>query len=255
MVNVKKLTLYGFISMLIGSLAYGSYELYPQVSMRQLEPVKLMQRLGGDKRFLVRGVETTGATAELEIDIILYLTSMLGDAQLSILNLDLEAIHAWLESQPTIAQARLGVGRGGMLQIDVTEKIPRALLYDQGQYHLVDEEGFVLASGVSRDEHPGLFVIAGPGSEANVAEVMTLLSVSEDINHMIRGFVRIGARRWNVILDQGRVVKLPEDNSWEAMNRLKTLDETGRLLSRDLSVIDLRIPERTYVRPNPQSKT
>jgi cell division protein FtsQ len=51
---------------------------------------------------------------------------------------------------------------------------------------------------------------------------------------------RIDGRRWNLILDDGVVVKLPEDNWAREIGALERLIVDKGVLERDIAEIDLR---------------
>ena len=54
-------------------------------------------------------------------------------------------------------------------------------------------------------------------------------------------------------------VKLPEEGVLEAWKRLVQMDREQKLLGRDISVVDLRLPDRLFVKtrtqPQPMQKT
>ncbi|MCH7555160.1 MAG: cell division protein FtsQ, partial [Proteobacteria bacterium] len=56
-------------------------------------------------------------------------------------------------------------------------------------------------------------------------------------------------RRWNLRLDNGVDVELPEAGINAAWRRLADIERRHRLLSRDITAIDLRLPDRLVVRP------
>jgi cell division protein FtsQ len=64
----------------------------------------------------------------------------------------------------------------------------------------------------------------------------------------MRAAVLVAGRRWDLHLDNGVTVKLPEKGAREALQRLVKLDVERELLARDVSVVDLRLPDRVTVR-------
>ena len=53
-------------------------------------------------------------------------------------------------------------------------------------------------------------------------------------------YQRISARRWNLILDDGVVVELPEQNWPRELGVLETLIVDKAILKRNIATIDLR---------------
>jgi cell division protein FtsQ len=64
----------------------------------------------------------------------------------------------------------------------------------------------------------------------------------------MRAAVLVAERRWNVVLKNGIDVRLPETEVEQALSTLVTLDRNNKLLSRDITVVDLRLPDRVTVR-------
>ena len=60
--------------------------------------------------------------------------------------------------------------------------------------------------------------------------------------------VLVAGRRWDLHLDNGVTVKLPEKGVREALAQLVKLNSEKQLLARDVVVIDLRLPDRVTVR-------
>jgi cell division protein FtsQ len=63
-----------------------------------------------------------------------------------------------------------------------------------------------------------------------------------------RAGVLEGGRRWTVVLDSGVELMLPEDNPAAALANVAKLDADNALLSRAISVVDLRAPGQVVVR-------
>jgi cell division protein FtsQ len=54
-------------------------------------------------------------------------------------------------------------------------------------------------------------------------------------------------------LDNGVIIKLPEDNIDGALARLTKLDKDQNLLQRDIAAVDLRIDDRTAIELTPDA--
>jgi cell division protein FtsQ len=60
--------------------------------------------------------------------------------------------------------------------------------------------------------------------------------------------VRVGGRRWNLRLDNGVDVNLPETNAGAAYERLAQLVRDNGLVDRNVVAVDLRLPDRLILR-------
>ncbi|MFZ1479702.1 MAG: cell division protein FtsQ/DivIB, partial [Paracoccaceae bacterium] len=63
--------------------------------------------------------------------------------------------------------------------------------------------------------------------------------------------VRMGERRWDLVLDRDQRILLPSDNPVRALERLLALDHAQDILARDLMAIDLRNDARPTLRLTP----
>jgi cell division protein FtsQ len=71
-----------------------------------------------------------------------------------------------------------------------------------------------------------------------------LLIESKNLLTRVRGLVRVGQRRWDVVLDHNQLINLPERNPIRAMKKIVLLHEGRKLLDRDISYIDFRNIDR-----------
>jgi cell division protein FtsQ len=58
----------------------------------------------------------------------------------------------------------------------------------------------------------------------------------------------MGERRWDVVLDRGQRILLPETDSVQALERVIAMDQAVDMLERDLVAVDLRLPNRPTLR-------
>ena len=60
--------------------------------------------------------------------------------------------------------------------------------------------------------------------------------------------MRVGDRRWDLVLDRDQRVLLPEKNPVQALERLLALDHAQDLMNRDILTVDLRSDHRPTLR-------
>jgi cell division protein FtsQ len=90
--------------------------------------------------------------------------------------------------------------------------------------------------------------VVGAGAEKRVAALFAMLGRFPTIKSEVAAAILVADRRWNLRLKSGIDVRLPEENPDVALMRLTALDREEHLLSRDVTVIDLRLTDRTAVR-------
>ncbi|MFZ1340104.1 MAG: cell division protein FtsQ/DivIB, partial [Paracoccaceae bacterium] len=98
---------------------------------------------------------------------------------------------------------------------------------------------------------PDLPLIAGEGADAATTEALALMAAAGPLTPRLRGLVRMGERRWDLVLDRDQRILLPSDNPVRALERLLALDHAQDILARDLMAIDLRNDARPTLRLTP----
>jgi cell division protein FtsQ len=222
---------------------------------------------GEDRRTLVIGFfadlrAAIDARPEFRIDHVQVLTDTPEVAQAvlarldltlpaSSLRLDLEDLRSRALALDAVAQAAIAVRTGGVLEIRVIERAPALIWRHAGGLDLIDPEGRRVARIVSRAVRPDLPLVAGEGAIAAIAEAQALLAAADPIRDRILGLVRVGERRWDVVLDTDLRIQLPAHGAVQVLERVLALDGAHDLLSRDLAVVDMRNPVRPTLRLTP----
>ncbi len=165
----------------------------------------------------------------------------------SLLFLDADATRQRLKANPWIAEATVLKLYPGQLQVSVTEREAFALWQKNGQLSVIADDGTVLAPYVAR-RFPALPLVVGVGAEGRAKEILTLISRYPEIRDAVSASILVAERRWNLRLKNGIDVRLPESGIEQALDTLVALDREKKLLSRDVTVIDLRLPDRVTVR-------
>ncbi|MGP0091729.1 MAG: cell division protein FtsQ/DivIB [Xanthobacteraceae bacterium] len=168
-------------------------------------------------------------------------------ASSSLLLLDVEAARAKLKANPWIADATVLKLYPGRLQITVTERRPFALWQKDGKVSVIAEDGTVLEPYVTR-RLAFMPLVVGEGAELRAKEFLALLDRYPDIRDAVRASILVAERRWNLRLKNGVDVRLPEFNVEKALAALVALDHEKKLLSRDITAVDLRLADRVTVR-------
>lgn len=166
------------------------------------------------------------------------------DLPQSSFRLDLDALRAEIEALDWVRSADLRLMSDGVLALSVTERVPAILWRYDGGLQLLDAEGVRVAYVASRDLRPDLPLIAGAGANEHIREALDLLDAAAPLGDRLIGLVRIGERRWDVVLDRDQRIRLPEADALAALERVIALEQAQDLLTRDLLVADLRNPAR-----------
>jgi len=164
----------------------------------------------------------------------------------SLLFLDVEAARARLRAIPWIAEAGVRKLYPDRLQVTVTERDAFALWQHEGSVSVISADGTVV--GLIADWHfAHLPLVVGPGAATRAREFLALLDAHPEIREQVRASVFVAGRRWNLKLKNGLDVRLPEVDVPRALDTLAELDRDKHLDSRDITAIDLRLPDRVTV--------
>lgn len=163
-----------------------------------------------------------------------------------ILSVDLEAARARLLTLPWVATATIERRLPDTLYVRITETAPLALWQQQQRLHLLGTDGRVIA-GAAIERFANLLVVVGPDAPEHASELLVMLASQPELRRRVTAAIRIGGRRWNLRIDNGIDVKLPEENSAAAWQELGRLERDYGILGRDLTVIDLRLPNQLQV--------
>jgi cell division protein FtsQ len=164
----------------------------------------------------------------------------------SLIGFDAANAKALLENLDWVSTATVQRSFPNQLEISVVERVPFAVWQRAGSYYVIDRSGSAM-SNVTPDKLPALPLVTGEGAQFEVGELVNQLEVSADLSSKMSGAARVGQRRWNLYLDNGITILLPEKNVTEALVRLAALESSQHLLSKGVKSVDLRFSGRVIV--------
>ncbi len=205
----------------------------------------MVRKVQSREEFMVKTMTIEGATPVVEN----ALRAMLPvDLPASSFDLDLTALRLQVMRLDAVESIDLRIKPGGVLAASVKERVP-ALLWRHGRgIEILDAGGHRVASVTSREVRADLPLIAGEGADLAAAEALALIDAAGPILPRVRGLVRRGERRWDVVLDHGQRIMLPAEGAVIALEVAVTLHGKEDLLGRDIDVVDLRDPTRPVMR-------
>lgn len=183
--------------------------------------------------------------SQLTREEILSLAGITG--QSSLLCLDAARARARLTGNPWISEATVLKLYPGQLQIEIHERMPVALWQKDGDVSVIAADGTVLEPYADR-RFSALPLVVGVGAAQRAHDFLALVNRYPVLRDVVEAGVLVAARRWNLRLKSGVDVRLPEDDPEAALQTLVRLDREKKLLSRDIVMIDLRLPQRVTVR-------
>jgi cell division protein FtsQ len=194
--------------------------------------------------FNISSIALSGQT-QLTREQILAAAGVTGRTSLLFLNADDARVR--LKANPWIADATVLKLYPDRLHISVTERKAFALWQKDGRVSVIARDGTVLENYVSAPftQFP---LVVGQGAAQRAEEFLTLMDRYPAIRDQARAYVFVAERRWNLKLKNGLDVRLPEAQPERAIETLIALDRDKKILSRDITAIDLRLADRVTVR-------
>ena len=167
-----------------------------------------------------------------------------------ILSFDAGAAHERLAELPWIASVSIARRLPDTLHVALQERVPTALWQQDGVVRLIDAEGIELTQ-----DNLGAFgplpLVVGFGAETRAADLLSVLDDAPELAERMIAAVWVGNRRWDLRLDNGVTIQLPELDMAAALERLLTIEASDGLVDRDIATIDLRLTDRMVVRLPP----
>jgi cell division protein FtsQ len=186
--------------------------------------------------FAVRAVDVTGARGA-EAHAIVQ-ASAVRDGQ-PIFAVDPEIVRGRVEALPGVRRARVARLLPNRIAIVVETREPYALWQVDGNLHVIDRHGVVLADADAMNP-PDLPLVVSEGANRAVVEIVEALEHYPLVRDRVVGAVRVGERRWNLRLESGADVKLPDGDVTASIAILARLQAERGVLRLAAESFDLR---------------
>jgi cell division protein FtsQ len=152
-----------------------------------------------------------------------------------------------LETIPWVRSASVERRLPDALYVRLVERQPLAFWQRDSKLVPIDRDGVSVPDGPA-GELGSLIVLVGSDAPKFGAVLLDMLATEPELAPHVAAAVRVGGRRWNLRLDSGIDVALPEEDAAAAWHRLAELERSDGILERDIEMIDLRLPDRLVVR-------
>jgi cell division protein FtsQ len=139
------------------------------------------------------------------------------------------------------------------IHIVINERVPLAIWQNQGNFFVIDKMGKKIEK-INASDFAEFLIIVGDNAPQQALTLMTLLAQYPEIRKSVVSASWIGNRRWNVYLNNGVEVRLPDDDPLKALKILEQAEKQYGLLQKNIVRIDLRMPDRMIVKPKSLSR-
>jgi len=170
----------------------------------------------------------------------------------SALDVDLAELRDMVQGLSAVKSASVRFHDDGVLEVSIIERMPSMVWRNLNRIYLLDENGVKVAELPRRSVRADLPLVVGVGANAAILEAREIYAVLTQLEGRVLGLVRMGERRWDVVL-QNKLVKLPEVGAANALRALMAMQARDDVLDRDAAVIDMRDPNRMILRLNAEA--
>ncbi len=204
---------------------------------------EIVQAVTARSGFAIDNVRVVGNRQTSEIDVL----GKLGlDGWTSQIGFSAEAARRSILTLPWVEAASVRKVYPGTVEIAIQEKKPFAIWQRGDDLTLIEKDGSVIAP-FSGGKFAALPLVVGAGAASRAPSIVARVNRFPDLSGRVKGYIRVGDRRWDLKFDNGVTVKLPESNEDAAIADLAKMDREHGLLSRDILAVDLRFDDRVVV--------
>lgn len=186
-------------------------------------------------------VSGNGQTSEIDI------LDRLGlDGWTSLVGFDADAARLRIEALPWVKSAAVRKTYPRTLDVAVVERQPFAVWQHEDKLTVIERDGKPITDYRGRGKSPWPLIV-GLGAPDHAEDFMKVVAGFPELAARVKGYVRVGDRRWDVKFDSGVTALLPEDAPEAALAEIAQLNRDGGLLDRDVATVDLRLADRMVV--------
>jgi cell division protein FtsQ len=204
---------------------------------------ELAGELTAQSGLAVREVRITGQSETSELDV---LQSLDLPPSASLVTLNVGAARERVQALPWVKSATLRKLYPDALEVTIGERTAFALWRDGDDVSIVDRDGGVI-TGYVAGRYATLPLVVGKNANKRAAELVDLIGKFPTLQPRVRAAVLVADRRWNLVLESGVEIMLPEEGAKAALDKLAILDKDKAILSRDITRVDLRLSDRVVV--------
>ena len=236
-----------FLIVLIGLFYFSKAE---NVEILKVSWREFKENTKNRPEFLINFIKIKGANQPL-VNEIRLLTGL--DLPISSYDVNLHELQNKIELMNAVKNVNISIAEN-IIYIQVQPREPAIYWLNTNGLELLDPDG--VSMGIVESGRPNLDLplIAGVGASIAIDEALFIYSNSNSFSNEILGLVRIGERRWDIILKNGRKIMLPADGLTKVYKNLIRENKVKKLLSVNFSLLDLRNPNRMMIRRQKDAK-
>ncbi|MEX6504787.1 cell division protein FtsQ/DivIB [Jiella sp. M17.18] len=209
----------------------------------------VLDAIGAPLGFSIDNIDVEGNSETSEIDV---LQALWATGAHTLLSLDASQARQAIEAMPWVDRASVAKILPDRVKITLSEHHPYAIWQNGDDFTVVNREGKTIVPYT-----PGRFgnlpVVVGVGAADHAAELIDDMEAVPELRARVKAYIRVGNRRWDLQLENGVMIRLPEDKPIEALAEVDRMDRENGLLSREIVAVDMRIQDRMVIKLTPDA--
>ncbi|NSY17817.1 cell division protein FtsQ/DivIB [Neorhizobium sp. AL 9.2.2] len=193
--------------------------------------------------FAIEDVRVSGNDQTSEIDIL----QLLGlDGTTSLVALDVGQARRKLSELPWVRYAEVRKVYPRTIEVMLKEREAFGIWQNGSDLALIEKNGSIIAP-LRDSKFASLPLFVGREADKAASAFVDQMAAWPELRSRVKAYVRVAGRRWDLHIDNGVVLKLPETQVETALSVLARLEKEERILERDIAAVDLRLHDRTTV--------
>ena len=164
------------------------------------------------------------------------------------IKLDINHIQKIINQIDSVESSNVRINDSGVLLVEVIERKPVAVYRENDDLALIDLKGYKINNIFSRNDRNDLPLIVGTEGNYQVKEALEIYQLLSIYVNEIRGLIRIGERRWDIIFKNNKRIKLSEKYPKRSLRNFLSSDKSYLISSNDFVIIDLRFTNKIILR-------
>lgn len=169
------------------------------------------------------------------------------DLPVSSYDVNLQDLKLKVQLLKAVEQVELYIAEN-IIHVEILERKPAVFWQNNKGLEILDANGVSIDAAANRKKQNNLPLIAGHGANNYVKEALFIYQNTDLFLNEIIGLVRVGNRRWDIILTGKRKVMLPAQDIALVLNNIAVLNKSYELSSLNFSVLDFRNIDRMTIR-------
>lgn len=240
-----------FLITILGISAGGGWTLYNMLSDSQMEIIRT--NLESLDPLKIKKITITGANLTDRATIMAQLNTDIGR---NLFGFSVEKARLKLDKLPFIEHSTVERRLPDTIIITISERVPVAIWQTHNHFVLINQEGKPVSEQKFTTADTEIFrklpLVVGDGANEHASALIDPLKHYPEIKTRTLALIRIGNRRWNMMMRNGTIILLPENAEEPALQRLNTYQKNFHLLERPLAAIDMRLPDRMVIHLPPE---